>query len=146
MVHAYKNSNEPVTSLELGRTPAAVCVTAVVTPLSHAVEAFEFQHVNQELLLLVYFFHVFIGFWQFNYECRTSNASCALKWIRVADFCDACTSRLMFTAARNEHLPDVLAMVHCRNYTPVPAILLTVWLHGLLELLYIDWERREKVR
>lgn len=33
--------------------------------------------------------------------------------------------RLMFVAARNEHLPDVLAMVHVKKYTPSPAIILT---------------------
>jgi len=36
--------------------------------------------------------------------------------------------RLMFTAARNEHMPDVLAMVHVKSYTPITAITLSVTL------------------
>ena len=35
----------------------------------------------------------------------------------------------MFSAARNEHLPDILAMVHVKKYTPLPAIILTVSIH-----------------
>jgi len=36
------------------------------------------------------------------------------------------SSRLMFAAGREEHLPDVMAMVHVKKYTPSPAIILTV--------------------
>jgi L-type amino acid transporter 9 len=36
--------------------------------------------------------------------------------------------RLMFVAARNDHLPEVLAMVHSKKFTPVPAIVWTVFL------------------
>jgi len=34
--------------------------------------------------------------------------------------------RLMFSCARNGHMPEVLAMVHYNKYTPVPAVALTV--------------------
>jgi len=36
--------------------------------------------------------------------------------------------RLMFVAARNEHMPDVLSMVHVKSYTPITAIMLSVTL------------------
>lgn len=45
--------------------------------------------------------------------------------------------RLMFVAARNEHLPDILAMVHVRKYTPAPAVMFNVTV-GIIFLLSGD--------
>jgi L-type amino acid transporter 9 len=36
--------------------------------------------------------------------------------------------RLMYAAARNEHMPGVISMVHVEKYTPVPAIALSILL------------------
>jgi len=43
----------------------------------------------------------------------------------------------MFVAARNEHLPDVLAMVHAKRFTPVSAMALTVE-PNIAKLLFYD--------
>ncbi|ESO08465.1 hypothetical protein HELRODRAFT_190743 [Helobdella robusta] len=36
--------------------------------------------------------------------------------------------RLMYAAARNHHLPDILGMVHVHKYTPIPAVVVIVLL------------------